>query len=325
MEMSKIRWGLIGCGNVMLKNKKIPFINKNNTITAICTTSMLTAKAAKEKLKLKNCECYTKVEEMVKNKNIDYIYIATPPKFHYVYLKKLKSYNIPLYVEKPFVRNYKEAKEIKKLYKNSTSIFVAHYKRLTPQIQKLKRLIEKDTIGKIEYIEGNFTRIFNEKLYNNSWIYKSDISGGGRFIDIAPHILDTLYYLFGEITIKNSNIQYNKSVNTEDVVSTEIVLKNIPCKLFFDFNAKQDIDSLKIIGKKGIINTSINRDFNIYINYKNGKTKTYYFKKPKIWGIENIKAINKIYSKKNTKNDICTLNDACKIQRYIDLIMKKQV
>ena len=223
------------------------------------------------------------------------------------------------------MRNYKEAKEIKKLYKNSTSIFVAHYKRLTPQIQKLKRLIEKDTIGKIEYIEGNFTRIFNEKLYNNSWIYKSDISGGGRFIDIAPHILDTLYYLFGEITIKNSNIQYNKSVNTEDVVSTEIVLKNIPCKLFFDFNAKQDIDSLKIIGKKGIINTSINRDFNIYINYKNGKTKTYYFKKPKIWGIENIKAINKIYSKKNTKNDICTLNDACEIQRYIDLIMKKQV
>ena len=110
--MKKIRWGLIGCGKVVLKNKTTPFINRNNTITAICTTTINTAKAAREKLKIKKCDCYDNVDEMLNNHNIDVIYIATPPKYHYIYLKKIKKYNIPVYVEKPFVRNYIEAKEI---------------------------------------------------------------------------------------------------------------------------------------------------------------------------------------------------------------------
>lgn len=51
LNMKKTKWGLIGCGKVVLKNDKIPFINKNNTITAICTTTMLTAENAKKKIK----------------------------------------------------------------------------------------------------------------------------------------------------------------------------------------------------------------------------------------------------------------------------------
>ena len=323
--MRKIRWGLIGCGNVILKNKKIPFINRNNTIAAICTTDITSAKNAKEKLKLKNCDCYDNVEKMLENTKIDFIYIATPPKFHYLYLKELKKYKIPLYVEKPFVRNYKEALEIQNIYGNKTPVFVAHYKRLTKQIQKLKYLLRKNKIGKIESVEGNFARVFNEKLYKNSWIYKSDISGGGRFIDIAPHILDTIYYLFGEMEIKNSYVKYNKDLNTEEIVSANLMLTNIPLKLFFNFNSKQDLDCLIIKGEKGTIYTSINRDFNIYINYKNGKNKTYYYKKPKIWGIENVNEIDKFFNNKKKIKRICTMKEACIIQQYMDLIMKKQV
>ena len=312
--MRKIRWGLIGCGNVILKNKKIPFINRNNTIAAICTTDITSAKNAKEKLKLKNCDCYDNVEKMLENTKIDFIYIATPPKFHYLYLKELKKYKIPLYVEKPFVRNYKEALEIQNIYGNKTPVFVAHYKRLTKQIQKLKYLLRKNKIGKIESVEGNFARVFNEKLYKNSWIYKSDISGGGRFIDIAPHILDTIYYLFGEMEIKNSYVKYNKDLNTEEIVSANLMLTNIPLKLFFNFNSKQDLDCLIIKGEKGTIYTSINRDFNIYINYKNGKNKTYYYKKPKIWGIENVNEIDKFFNNKKKIKRICTMKEACIIQ-----------
>ena len=106
--MKKTKWALIGCGKVVLKNKTTPFINKKNTIIGICTTNIEHSKLAKEKLNLKKCGCYENAEEMVKNENIDAIYICTPPKSHYTYLKTLAKYNLPIYVEKPFVLNKKE-------------------------------------------------------------------------------------------------------------------------------------------------------------------------------------------------------------------------
>lgn len=51
--MKKIRWGIIGCGKVILKNKTTPFLNKKNTIVAICTTNLYSAKQASAKLNLK--------------------------------------------------------------------------------------------------------------------------------------------------------------------------------------------------------------------------------------------------------------------------------
>lgn len=321
--MKKIKWGLIGCGKVVLKNETTPFINKNNTITAICTTSMTTAENAKKKLALKNCNCYTNIQDMLLNNNIDCIYIATPPKYHFMHLKILSKYNIPIYVEKPFVINFAEAKAIKSLYNKNQLVFIAHYKRLTKQVSIIKKIIDKKKIGDIISVHGIFDRQFNEELYKNSWIYNSDISGGGRFIDIAPHILDTLYYLFGEMKIINSNVVYDNIHNTEEIVKANINFDKTNCDLNFNFNSKYDIDKLIINGTKGKLITSINRDFNIYISYNNGKSKTIHLPKPKTWGIESINEINRVILKKKSKKRLCTIEEACLIQNYIDLIMKK--
>ena len=85
--MKKIKWGLIGCGKVVLKNETTPFINKNNTITAICTTSMTTAENAKKKLALKNCNCYTNIQDMLLNNNIDCIVYCYPTKISFYVFK----------------------------------------------------------------------------------------------------------------------------------------------------------------------------------------------------------------------------------------------
>lgn len=321
--MKKIRWGLIGCGKVVLKNKKTPFININNTITAICTTSVKTATNAKKKLKLKHCKCYDNIDIMLKDNNFDCIYIATPPKFHYYYLKKVQKYNIPIYVEKPFVTSLKEAEKIKKMYKSDNYIFVAHYKRLTRQIKIIKKLINNGNIGEITSVTGIFGRKFDINAYNNSWLYNKSISGGGKFIDIAPHILDTLYYLFGKMEITNSKVEYNSLYNTEEFVKTNIKFSNFNCVLLFDFNSKIDIDKIIINGTKGTIATSINRDFNIYVTYQNKKKKTYHIKKPKIWGIETVKEIDKYLITGIKNKNLCTLDDAYFIQQYMHLIMKK--
>ena len=324
--MKKTKWALIGCGKVVLKNKTSAFINSTNTIVGICTTNTNHSKIAKNKLNLKKCGCYENVGEMLKNENIDALYICTPPKSHYTYLKTLAKYNLPIYVEKPFVLNKKEAEDIVKLYKkNNIPLFVAHYKRLTPKIKKLKSLLEKQKIGKIISIKGIFNRKFNNNLLKNSWIYNKDISGGGRFFDIAPHIFDIIYYFFGEFKNIHSIVEFEtKKHNCENLVNVDFKIKDINCKLFFDLVAEEDKDVIYFYGTKGYIKTSINRDMPIYIYNKKEKIKrTFKFKKIKTWGIETIKEFNKFINKKNYTTNLCTGEQALKIQTYIDKSLKK--
>ena len=327
--MQKIKWALIGCGKVVLQNKTTPFINRYNKIVAICTTNIDHSNAAIDKLKLKKCNGYDNVFKMLEKESIDAIYICTPPKFHFDYLKILSKYHIPIiYVEKPFVLNKKQANEILHEYKkSSTKIFVAHYKRLTPQIQKLKKIIATKTLGDVLYIEGVFNRVFNHQLLYNSWIYKKEISGGGRFFDISPHILDILYYIFGNFQNIKSQVYYEqKEHSCESGLKTSFKINNINCSLSFDFKAKKDEDILIIHCTKGIIKTSINRDTTVYL-YNNSKVliKAIKFKKIKTWGIEAINTIDRLLYGKSYNTDIANLNDAYIIQTYIEEMLKKGV
>lgn len=323
--MKKIKWALIGCGKVVLKNKTTPFINHHNTIISICTTSLEHSKKAIEKLNLKNCNGYDDVYKMLDNELIDAIYICTPPKFHFEYLNILSKYNIPIiYVEKPFVLNEQQCKQIIDKYQDSsTEIFVAHYKRLTPQIKKLKQLIIKKKFGEIFSIEGEFFRIFDNNLLN-TWLFNKKISGGGRFFDISPHILDCIYYVFGEFSNINSEIIFSKKFNScESKLITTFNINDIKCSLKFDFDSNFDKDIICIYCSKGIIKTSINRDSTIYIYNDNKIIKKIKFSKTKIWGQEAVNNIDKIFYKQKYDKDIATLDDAYTIQKYIDEILKK--
>ncbi len=325
--MKKIRWVLIGCGKVVLKNKKTPFINRNNTIIAICTTSIDHSLKAKEKLKLKNCNCYDNINLLLKEELFDAIYICTPPKYHYYYLKILASKNVPLiYVEKPFVLNRKQALKVLNMYKESTTqIIVAHYKRLLPKIQQLKKILINRKIGLPYKIVGIYNRKLNLELINQSWIYKKDISGGGRFFDISPHILDILYYLFGPLEKIQSKTFYDSYYhNCESKVFTNFFVDNIPCRLQFILDNDKDTDLLYIYCENGFIKTSINRNLPILIYNNRGLLlKKIYFKNPKIWGIEYVRKID-LFLKKGIMNpELANLKDAFLIQTYIDKILKE--
>ena len=323
--MKKVRWALIGCGKVVLKNKFSPFINNKNKIVAICTTSIEHSYNAIKKLKLKDCNGYDNAIKMINTEKVDAVYICTPPYYHYIYLQLLSNYNLNLiYVEKPFVLNFKQAVSVLKLYKNKqTKIFVAHYKRLTPQIQRIKKIISSKKYGNILSIEGCFSRKFDINMINNSWIYNKRISGGGRFFDISPHIFDVLYYLFGDFTKINSKVFYEqKEHNCESGVIVDFKIKNIPCNLSFNFNSNIDKDILIVRFSKNYLKTSINRSSTIFFYNDSGKIiKKIKFPATKVWGIENIKEFDKLIFQKEYNHDLANLQDACTIQKYIDIIL----
>ena len=190
----------------MLKNKNCVFQNKNNKIVGIKTTNKKSEEEAIKKLKLK-IKQYNNLDYMINNLNYDAIYICTPPKYHYEYLKKLCNVKKPIIVEKPFLLNYNQCINIHKKFPKK-NIYAMLYKGSSKKINFLKKIINKKKYGEIYKIEGNFQRICNFE-HLNSWIYNKNISGGGRGFDIIEHILETLYSLFSDLEVIDSKCIYN--------------------------------------------------------------------------------------------------------------------
>ena len=103
-----IRWGFLGCGKVVQKKsgeafRKVP----NSTISVIMRRDL---KAAEESaIRFGAPEWCDSVEELL-SKDIDAVYIATPPGMHYEQAMKCLEAGKAVYLEKPFTRNFTEAK-----------------------------------------------------------------------------------------------------------------------------------------------------------------------------------------------------------------------
>ncbi|MEI8635124.1 hypothetical protein P4S72_29905 [Vibrio sp. PP-XX7] len=88
---------------------------------------------------------------------------------------------IPVYIAKPFMRNFTEANKLVEAFnRESTPLFAAHYRRagLPPRISlKIKELLESGEIGKVKAVDFRLSR----KYSKHPWLYTPEISGGGKF------------------------------------------------------------------------------------------------------------------------------------------------
>ena len=138
--MKDIKWGFIGCGNVV-ENKSGPAFNttKNSCVYAVMRRDINKAKESAEKLGAK--KWYDSVDNLLEDDEIDAVYIATPPGLHFKQAIKCCKAKKPTYIEKPFARNYEEALQITKMFEDAgVPLYVAHYRRALPKFLKIKEI-----------------------------------------------------------------------------------------------------------------------------------------------------------------------------------------
>ena len=217
--MDKINWGLIGCGKVV-ETKSGPAFNsiENSSIYAVMRRNKEEAKFSAEKLNA--AAYYDNVDDLVNDVNVNAIYIATPPGLHLEHAIKCCKAGKPTYIEKPFARNYTEAMQIYKMFEEAgVPLFVAHYRRALPRFLKIKEMIDNGEIGNVFEVDLRLSRRYNYLEIQNSWLYNIELSGGGKFYDIAPHSIDILVYLLGNFKeVYGFATNNNKEYQVEDMV-----------------------------------------------------------------------------------------------------------
>lgn len=122
---------------------------------------------------------------MIKDPNIQIIYIATPHTFHYDYIKKALNAGKHVLCEKAITVNADQFDEVEKLAKEKNLILSEEFTLYhMPIYQKVRNLIDNGKLGKIKLVQVNFGSL---KDYDPSNRFFNKALAGGALLDIGGY------------------------------------------------------------------------------------------------------------------------------------------
>ncbi len=261
--MKKIKWGIIGCGNVT-ELKSGPAFNKVNNSELVAVMRRDALKAQDYAFRHQVPRWYDDADQLINDDEVNAVYIATPPSTHEKYCLDVLKAGKDVYVEKPMALNYVQACNMANTAAQlKLKLVVAHYRREQPFFKKIKQLLDDKAIADVRYarIEYHKSGVNNEGLYvpRTDWRVNPLISGGGLFHDLAPHQLDLMIHFFGPVE-KATGIATNQAGNyqADDMVAGNILFKNgIVFNGNWCFNTELASDICEITGTAGKISFKV--------------------------------------------------------------------
>ena len=264
MQEKNLKWGMIGVGNVTEK-KSAPALSKipGSRLVAVGNRTPERAKAYAEQHGITSW--HRDPVDVIRNPNVEIIYIATPPGSHMEYALAAIREGKPVYIEKPMALTWEECQLINEAAaKQGVSVYVAYYRRALEYFRKVKELIESGQLGKLLFV--NVKQHFPARPQDHNrqeppWHVIPEISGGGYFHDVGCHALDILFYFFGD-PLEVAGFAANKGglYEPEDTLG---VIMRLPGNLLvtgsWNFITPDSFrrDQVEVVGETGKVKFSI--------------------------------------------------------------------
>lgn len=259
--MKIIKWGFIGCGSVTeIKSGPAYQLTQGFDVAAVMRRDMAKAEDYAKRHNIKTH--YNNADDLINDKDVDAIYIATPPDSHLQYALKVAEAGKICCIEKPLTPNYRDSLKIQSAFEaRDLPLFVAYYRRSLPRFLKVKSWIDYNLIGDIRHINWTFSKPPNDLDLNKAYNWRTDskIAPGGYFDDLASHGLDLFAFLLGYFydatgICKNQQGLYG----AYDAITANWIHKNgITGSGSWHFGSYDRLDDVTIIGSKGHIKFSV--------------------------------------------------------------------
>jgi predicted dehydrogenase len=196
--MSKnYRWGILGAGRIAEKFcTALCFVN-GSEVYAVASRDI--EKAKDYATKYNATRFYNNYNDLVNDDEVDIIYIATPHFFHYEQAMLCLKNKKAVLCEKPMSLSYRQtAAMIAAAAENNVFLMEGLWTACMPFMDKIKALIEKDTIGKPQYVRADFgfaaVKDMDGRLYNKAL-------GGGSMLDIGVYTISLATLILGEPSV----------------------------------------------------------------------------------------------------------------------------
>ncbi len=248
---------LVGCGywGTIIAKTLINLKFRNIVIHDIVKRNSKTLKKKFNKLIIENM-----FENIVNDKSIKNIFIVIPPTQSFVFIKKCLIAKKNVFVEKPGVVQTKHLIILNKLAnKNKSKLMFGYIYCYNDHIEKIKNIIKKKTLGKINYI--SFQR-------QNLGPIRNEIDVD---YDLTTHDLSIINKFFGKLPNILSYKKYQiLKKGIADISNLHLKLNNI----FIDINNSwlnpTKVRNITIIGEKKMLlfdEMDLNHPIRIYNQY----------------------------------------------------------
>lgn len=201
-----LKIGVVGAGGfATFASKAFLKIDGVNISGVTDVNSSAAEKFAKEL----NTISYKSMIGLLKDDNINLVYIATPPFLHYEQSKAALLAGKHVICEKPAALKTREAEELASLAKEKNLLYVVNLmQRYNPVYIITDQIIKENIFG--DFLHGYFENYASdEALTENHWFWDATKSGG-IFIEHGVHFFDMFSGWFGEGILLNA-IQQQKT------------------------------------------------------------------------------------------------------------------
>jgi predicted dehydrogenase len=249
MKATIFRWGIIGPGRIAHQFAEGLSVIDNALLHAVGSRNQRRARNFADQYGAP--QAYDSYEALVKDPEVDAIYIATPHRFHYDNALLCLDAGKPVLCEKPLTVNAVEAKALIEIAQNKNLFLMeALWTRHLPIYQQVREWLDGDKIGEVRLLTSTFgfkalqdpqDRLLNHEL------------AGGALLDIGVYNIAISQWVLRRNPLSFTAWSHLGETNVDELTAVNLVYDDDVVSQFTCTFRAQTTNDFWIFGAEGHI------------------------------------------------------------------------
>lgn len=273
MNLSKVKWGLVGCGDIA--RRRVAPALREGACELVAVSRKRTDLAEEFAREFGARSWYADWRELVRDEEIDAVYVATPVHLHAEQTIAAAESGKHVLCEKPMALNAAECdRMIAACRANNVKLGVAYYRHFYPVVRRVKEIIDSGEVGVPIVAQANAFEWFDpEPSHARVWLLRKELSGGGPMFDFGCHRIEVMLDVLGRISdVKSTlaNTLFDREV--EDVAVAMFQFERGTCgTLTIAHAAREPQDTFDLFCSRGSIHIPVLNEGNLRVLSADGE------------------------------------------------------
>jgi predicted dehydrogenase len=202
----------------------------------------------------------TELKAMLADPRIEGVILTVPNEQHWPLSRQVAAANKHVYTEKPIANTLEDGLQMAALEReHGVTVTVGHSARLMAGIRAIRAKIDAGELGRVAFIEANFSNERALELTPKTWRWYKDKAPGGPLSQLAIHHFDVLHYLGGEM------VEVSAMASKLSPVGAEVDDQSMTLVRFADGKVgyvgscwtSPGVFALRVFGSKGLMHYEI--------------------------------------------------------------------
>ena len=200
------------------------------------------------------------MKTMLSNPEIKGVILTVPNEQHLPVAEQVAQARKHIYTEKPIANTLEDGLRLEALQQQyGVQVIVGHSARLLAGTRLIKQAIDRGELGRVAFIEANFSNERALDLTPQMWRWYKDKAPGGPLSQLAIHQIDALHYLGGEISEVSSMAAKLSPAGAEVDDQSMTLMRFADGKLAYVGTCwtSPGIYAIRVFGSKGLMHYEI--------------------------------------------------------------------